>query len=65
MHDRYDAELWNANHDQFSQWIEEGLVAAGRTVRRGLAAIEPAAGQLMAVTTALALTTITFSAAAV
>ena len=64
MHDRYDAELWNAHHDQFSEWIER-LARAGRRILAGrLSALEPAAGQLLAVTGALGLTLLTFTASA-
>ena len=64
MHDRYDAELWNAHHDQFSEWIWRLARAGGRTLASSLSALEPGAGQLLAVTGAVSLTLLTFSAAA-
>lgn len=64
MHDRYDAELWNAWHDQFSEWIGRTARAAGRFLSRSRSAIEPGAGQLLAVTGAVSLTLLTFTAAA-
>ena len=39
MRDRMDAELWNAHHDQFSQWLGEGLSRAGAALRRGGGAV--------------------------
>jgi hypothetical protein len=64
MRDRYDAELWNQHHDQFSKWLDEALGTAGRIIRRTLSAAEPAAGQLLAVGGALSLTLLTFAASA-
>ena len=64
MHDRYDAELWNAHHDQFSEWIERLVRAGGRAFANGLSALEPGVGQLLAVTGALGLTLLTFTASA-
>ena len=64
MHDRYDAELWNAWHDQFSEWIGQVAGTAGRILSRSRSAIEPGASQLLAVTGAVSLTLLTFTAAA-
>jgi hypothetical protein len=34
MRDRMDAEMWNADHDQFSQWLDARLAGASAALRR-------------------------------
>lgn len=38
MRDRMDAQLWNAHHDQFSEWLGRRMDAAGGALKRGGAA---------------------------
>ena len=64
MHDRYDAELWNEHHDQFSLWVADALGGAGRALAGRIPALPAAAPQLAAVTAALSLTLLTFTASA-
>jgi hypothetical protein len=33
MRDRMDAELWNAHHDQFSEWLDGRLRRAGAALK--------------------------------
>lgn len=35
MRDRMDAEIWNAHHDQFSEWLHLRLRAAAGAARQG------------------------------
>jgi|GEM_PF-2106734 len=65
MRDQMDAEIWNAHHDQFSEWLDERVAAAGQALRGGgsLAARVPA--QLLATLLAVSLTFATFGASAV
>ncbi|HEY0012077.1 MAG TPA: hypothetical protein VGB79_04405 [Allosphingosinicella sp.] len=39
MRDRMEAELWNAHHDQFSQWLDGRVSRAGSALRRGGSAV--------------------------
>ena len=34
MRDRMDAEGWNAHHDQFSKWLDDGIAGARTALRR-------------------------------
>jgi hypothetical protein len=34
MRDQMDAEMWNAHHDQFSEWLDLRVRAAGTAVRQ-------------------------------
>ena len=64
MRDQMDAEIWNAHHDQFSEWLD-GRVAAVGAVLRGsgsLAARVPS--QVLAGLFAVGLTVATFGASA-
>ena len=64
MHDRYDAQLWNEHHDQFSLWIGDVLTGARRTLAARIPALSASVPQLAAVTAALSLTLLTFTASA-
>ena len=35
MRDRFDAEIWNGSHDQFSEWFGGALRGAAGALRRG------------------------------
>ena len=39
MRDQMDAMLWNEHHDQFSEWLDGVVHAAGRGLRNGGAAL--------------------------
>ena len=62
MRDQMDAEMWIKNHDQFSEWMDGALRAAGGSLRRAVTAGVP--GQLVAAIFAVSLTLATFSASA-
>jgi len=61
MRDEMDARIWNEHHDQFSEWIDGGVVAAGAQVRRAVAAIGDVPRQLLAGVAALSVTVLTFT----
>ena len=61
MRDQYDAEMWNAHHDQFSKWLDAAFSGVGKALRRRLGNLPEAAPQLMAATAALSLTLLTFT----
>lgn len=61
MRDQYDAEIWNVHHDQFSEYVDGRLRAAGGALRRATAHV-PA--QLAAGLVAVGLTLLTFGASA-
>lgn len=63
MRDRYDAEMWVAHHDQFSEWFEGVLIATGRGLRNRLPVLGGKAPQLLAAGVAASLTMLTFTAA--
>ncbi|HEX9933182.1 MAG TPA: hypothetical protein VGB08_10110 [Allosphingosinicella sp.] len=64
MRDQMDAEIWNAHHDQFSEYVEGLAAAAARSLRRSgsLAARLPA--QVLAGLFAVSLTLAVFGASA-
>jgi hypothetical protein len=39
MRDRMDAELWNAHHDQFSQWLDGRVARAGAALKHAGSAV--------------------------
>lgn len=65
MRDQMDAEIWNAHHDQFSEWLDERVAAAGTTLRRGGTLADRVPAQLLATLLAVSLTFATFGASAV
>ena len=62
MRDQIDAEIWNANHDQFSEWIGAALGQARAALDKGLARSSPAAAQLLAAAFAVSLSLLTVTA---
>ena len=64
MRDQLDAEIWNANHDQFSKWVDDGVAAAGAALRRSGTLAGRVPGQLLASLLAVSLTLATFGASA-
>ena len=65
MRDQMDAEIWNAHHDQFSEWLDERVAAAGRALLSGGTLAGRVPGQLVATLLAVSLTFATFGASAV
>ena len=39
MRDQFDAEIWNAHHDRFSQWLSGGAARTGASLGRMLRAV--------------------------
>ena len=64
MRDQLDAEIWNASHDQFSQWLDDRVAAAGATLRRSGTLARRVPGQVLATLLAVSLTLATFGASA-
>lgn len=64
MRDQMDAEIWNAHHDQFTEWLGERLAAAGGALRKGTPLAGRAPGQLLATLLAVSFTLATFGASA-
>ena len=64
MRDQMDAEIWNARHDQFSEWLDQRFAAAGETLGSASAAGARVPGQLLATLFAVGLTLATFGASA-
>ena len=62
MRDRYEAEMWLAHHDQFSEWFEAVLTSSGRTFRRRAPSVGGTGPQLLAAGIATSLTMLTFAA---
>ena len=55
MRDQMDAEMWNAHHHQFSQWLERHAARAGATLRKkGRAAQVPVQFAAAAIAVSLA-----------
>ena len=65
MRDRMDAEIWNTGHDQFSEWLNEGVAAAGTSLRRSGTLAGRVPGQVLATLLAVGLTFAAFGASAV
>jgi hypothetical protein len=59
MRDQMDAMLWNEHHDQFSEWVDRGMRAAGRGLGKAAGRVP---GQLFAAVFALGLTLATLGA---
>lgn len=49
MRDRFDAEIWNSGHDQFSQWLDGRVRLTGAALRKGAGAVRVPAQLLAAV----------------
>ena len=64
MRDQMDAEIWNAHHDQFSEWLDGRVAAAGAALRRTASIGRHVPGQLVAGLFALSLTLATFGVSA-
>ena len=64
MRDQLDAEIWNANHDQFSKRVDDRVAAAGAALRRSGTLAGRVPGQLLASLLAVSLTVATFGASA-
>ena len=64
MRDAYDAMIWNDHHDQFSEYVDGAVKAAGSHLRRAASA-SAVPGQLLAAVAAVSLTLVTFGASAV
>jgi hypothetical protein len=62
MRDQMDAEIWNAHHDQFSEWLDGRVAAAGAALRGGSSLAARVPGQLVASLFAISLTLATFGA---
>lgn len=62
MRDRYEAEMWLAHHDQFSEWFEGVLTSAGRVLRHRVRSIGGTGPQLLAAGVASSLAMLTFAA---
>lgn len=61
MRDEIDARIWNANHDQFSEWIDGGAAALGARLRGSAPLVRRSSPQLVAALAAVGLTLITFT----
>ncbi|HEX8642463.1 MAG TPA: hypothetical protein VF702_00960 [Allosphingosinicella sp.] len=64
MRDQMDAEIWNAHHDQFSEYVDGLVHRAGTRLRRSLALTGEVPAQLAAGLVAVGLTFLTFAASA-
>ena len=64
MRDELDGRIWNAHHDQFSEWIDGGVAALGARLRGSAPLARRAPPQLLAALAAVGLTLITFTASA-
>ena len=62
MRDRYDAELWNQHHDQFSEWLHGAIAGTVTALRRRSSHISAPVPQLLAATVAVSLAVLTFAA---
>jgi hypothetical protein len=65
MRDRMDAEIWNASHDRFSEWLDHGIAAAGAALRRTGTLAGRVPGQVLATLLAVGVTFAAFGASAV
>ena len=57
MRDQMDAMMWNAHHDQFSEWVDGGVRRLAARLSHVSSARLP--GQLVAAVAALGLTLVT------
>ena len=64
MRDQMDAEIWNAHHDQFSEWLDGRVAAAGAALRASGSLASRVPGQLIARLFAVSLTFAMFGASA-
>ena len=64
MRDQMDAEIWNAHHDQFSEWLDGRIAAAGAALRGRAELAARLPGQLLAGLFAVSLTVTLFGASA-
>ena len=62
MRDEMDARMWNAHHDQFSEWVDSGVAAAAARLRKLGTLAFRVPGQLLAAVAAVGLTLLTFGA---
>ena len=62
MRDQMDAEIWNAHHDQFSEWLDGRVAAAGAALKRPASFAARIPGQLIAGPFAVGLTLTMFGA---
>ena len=65
MRDQMDSEIWNAHHDQFSEWLDGALGRARSALRGGGSLAARVPGQLLAALVAVSLTVVTFGASGV
>ena len=65
MRDQMDAQIWNQHHDQFSEWLDGVVIAAGASLRSGFRVAGQVPGQVLAGLFAVSLTLATFGASAV
>ena len=64
MRDQMDAEIWNAHHDQFSEWLDGRIAAVGAALRGGESLAGRVPSQVLAGLFAVGLTLATFGASA-
>jgi hypothetical protein len=64
MRDQMDAEIWNAHHDQFSEYVDGLVHRAGASLRRGFSLTGQVPAQLVAGLVAVGLTVLTFAGSA-
>ena len=64
MRDQMDAQIWNAHHDQFSEWLDGLVLAAGAKLRGSFERAGQAPAQLLAGLLAVSVTLATFGASA-
>ena len=64
MRDQMDAEIWNAHHYLFSEWLDGRIAAAGAALRGGAALAGHVPAQLVASLFAVSLTLTLFGASA-
>lgn len=64
MRDELDARYWVDHHDQFSEWLEGRIAAAGAAARRAVRVRRHAFGQLLSLVAAVGITLASFGGTA-
>jgi len=64
MRDQMDAEIWNAHHDQFSEYVDGLVRRAGAALRGGASLAGNVPVQLVAGLLAVSLTLVTIGGSA-
>ncbi len=64
MRDQLDAQIWNAHHDRFSEWLDGAIARTGGTLASGGSLAARVPGQLVAGLFAVGLTLITIGGSA-